>query len=189
MATPKQQDLEKKLNYEQKKELSTQLDGIDSPSRTLKESLSFVISSGMPLPTLNKINVEDIEFPNPADLVSVSNDRVTEMMAEWTHLVNYANLEIAKQEVEKNAKQIQYDREKKKTIKRLRAEGATEANAKAEADNDTNVARILQQLEIAKAKYTLIEKLYKNYSQNYRMLSRELARRGIISEGEWKASK
>jgi len=191
-----EKSLESKLTYEEKKELSAQIGDTEEPSKTLRESLSFVISTGLPLPKLDKIDVDSIKFPSASELVSMTNEQVTAMMAEWTHLLNFANFELAKHEIERTAKQNKYDRERKKMIKRLREgnpekgiEGLSEARAKDEADLDENLGKLIYQLELAKAKYMLVEKLYKNYSQNYRMLSRELARRGIISEAEWKTSK
>lgn len=179
----------KKPDPQVEKMKAEHLDGFEDPSNTLVKAMSFTLGTGLPLPTLNNIDVNEVMFPTPADIATMETENVTEMMAEWTHLMNFANVEVAKANIESRAKQNKYDKVLKETVRTFRDGGLSKEEARTQADVQTVVQTALFNLELAKAKKEMIETLAKTYTQNYKMLSRELSRRGIIVQADWGATR
>lgn len=151
----------------------------EEQSEVLRKGLAFITRIKLPTPRMEPKEIEDIVFPK--DVSALSNDHLTTSMGEWTNLMTYTQFELAKLSVEASALQNEYDRARAMFMARF---NGSKEEAKRAADTDDELEAMLMRAEVAKAKHTLMEALFKGYGQNYRVLSRELTKRGLILPGE-----
>jgi len=153
-----------------------------SESFTLTKARDLVYKNGFPRHYVSPEDMAKIEFPK--DIKSLEIDDLTQAMADWTAVINYADTYSTECEIEKAAKTNQFNFEKAKQWIYLRGQGRSEEDTRKGVEKLPTVIKAKQDMELAVAKSKLAESLLKGYINNYKMLSRELTKRGIIVPGE-----
>lgn len=156
--------------------MSTDLAQVDvNESKALKESMSFVVGKGLPIPKNWSGDLEKLTFPD--DMSKISMDQLGEALSAWSSVMAYVQFEVARADIERTARQNRYNFESKKLLLSLYETKMSDEQRRARVHVET--ATLRKEYEIAKAKFVLMESLLSAYSQYYQALSRELSRRGI----------
>lgn len=156
-------------------------DEMDAESRSLLRSIDYVLETGLPMPKMDKREIQNAELP--ADPSALSDDELLREMAFWTRILSYTKFEAAKADADKTAKQNRYRMHRAKAYLEFR-KTMTDAEAKEKVHADPYLSKLLISAEVASSKYKLLEALLYGYRQNYNMLSRELTKRGIVFDPE-----
>lgn len=155
-------------------------------SQALKQSMSFVIGKGLPLPTSwSSEELDKLVFPS--DITMLASDKLGELMGLWTTVMSYVEFEVAKADIERTGKENKYEFERRKKY----IEYCTSEEGKAMSEEfkkscllvDDDLKELQIKAEHAKAKYLLIRALLKGYAKYFTALSRELSRREVSAEG------
>lgn len=169
------------LKKKQYKFARIDIEDIEKDSHTLNDGVSFIVERKFPLPIMDIEEIDQIEFP--ADITGLTDDQLLEEMTKWTRLIDYTKFELAKAEIDKTAKWNRYSMEKAKRIVTFSKEVGNDM-AKEMAKADSELAKFLKSYEIANAKAKLLDALLHGYNQNYKLLSRELTKRGLYTPPE-----
>ena len=100
-------------------------------------------------------------------------------MCEYSGLIGYGSFELAKIEVEKTAKYNKFVWKKALKSKELREKGLSHDDTRITLDADIELALLKKNYEMETGKKTLVEALLNTYNQYYKVLSRELSKRGM----------
>jgi hypothetical protein len=154
----------------------------DGDSFTLKTAKKWLKGKKMPVPYISPEDMEDIQFPEKMD--GLTDEQLTQAMADWTKLMSYTKYVVSEMDVEKTAKANAYNFQKSKAWATMREKGASEEDTRKGVERMGAVANAKKDADIASAKYKLMDSLLWGYTKNYQMLSRELTKRGIINPAE-----
>jgi len=163
-------------------ELTPEQEEEERESYTLRRAKEIVGKKNLPPNNyMSPESMSEIEFPQ--DIKKMELDTLTQAMADWTQVVNYADTYSTECEVEKTARTNQFNYEKAKQWTILRTSGKSEEDTRKGVEKIPSVIKAKREMEIAVAKSKISDSLLRGYDRNYKMLSRELTKRGIIIPG------
>lgn len=162
------------------KDIDSDEEIVEETSATLRKGLGFVIGKKkMPTVNLDTETIEDIQFPN--DFTSLVDDELTKLMGMYTQLIGYTKFEVAKADVERTARMNKYNWKRSKKYVELRSNEYSHDDIKEMIKADVELASLLTKYDVDNAKYKLMDALLFSYNQSYKVLSRELTKRGLYS--------
>lgn len=150
---------------------------LEDTSDELRKAMSFVVGSSLPVPEgWSEDEIEELEFPK--DLTKLSLEELGSLMSKWSSVIGYAEYVVAQADIEKSARNAEYNDEKKdKKMGLWKSDGVSKKEARLVLDTDPSLRKKKLKKYYAEAKYKLVESLLKSYKNYYRSLSRELSRR------------
>lgn len=159
------------------------------PSKTLTNSLKYVKEGlGVPLPTNLGEELRNLKIP--ANIGDLPDDVLIDNMSKWTQVMGFIKVESAKMDIDRSAKENKFNMERAIAYLALKGEKkSTEEELKQTLKADTTLNKLQYEADYAKAKATLLESLFFTAKQNYTLFSRELTKRGISFEADFRDSK
>jgi len=151
-------------------------------THTLQKGMDYIVSKKFPTPMMPQ-NANAPEHL-PFDLSELPDNMLVAYMSYYSSLISFAKFESSKLDIERTAKHNAYMWKKSCAHVNLKSENKKDTEIKLLLEANTVLTKLKRDCDIAESTFLLTDALLFGYMQSYKVLSRELTRRGFNENRE-----